>query len=81
MSMHRPADIEGKLHLYLKPVQIKARERFLKICEEHGNGLWAFERLEWEIYIDNIDLYESLSEEEKFDLNTFMSAFRSLYKS
>ena len=80
MAMHKPADIEGKLYLYLKPVQIRARERFLEICEAHGNGRWAFETLEWEVYVEHIDEYESLSEDEKFDLNTFMISFRSLYK-
>ena len=80
LRMHKPADIENNLELYLEPVQIKVRNRFLEIAKEHGNGKWAFERLEWEVYVEYIDDYEELSEEEKFNLNMYMIAFRSLYK-
>ena len=79
-KMNVPANIEENLELYMHPIQIKARNRFLEICKEHGNGKWAFERVEWEVYVDNIDAYEALSEDEKWILNTFMIAFRSLYK-
>lgn len=58
----------------------RIKERFLKISEKHGNGLWAFEQLEYEVYVDHIDEYEALEEEEKIKLNVFMRAFRSLYK-
>ena len=68
------------LSLYMEPVQIAAREGFLKIVEKHGNGKWAFEELEYKVYVEHIDDYEVLSEKEKYDLNTFMISFRSLYK-
>ena len=59
----------------------RIKERFLKISENHnGNGLKAFEQLEYEIYVEHIDEYEALEEEEKIRLNVFMKAFRSLYK-
>ena len=77
---YRPADIDNNLELYIHPVQIKARKRFLEICKEHGNGKWAFEKLEWEVYVEGIDEYEALSEDEQWQLNTFMIAYRSLYK-
>ena len=69
-----------RLSSYMTPVQIAAREGFLKMAEKHGNGKWAFEELEWKVYVEHIDEYEALSEEDKFSLNTFMIAFRSLYK-
>jgi hypothetical protein len=47
---------------------------------KHGVGKWGFDELEWEIYVKNADAYEALSEEEKFILNNYMIAFRSLYK-
>ena len=78
--MNLPVNIDMNKELYMKPVQIKAREAFLKLAKKHGNGKWAFEELEWLLYVQNIDAYESLNEVEKFDLNTFMIAFRSLYK-
>ena len=78
--MNLPVNIDMNKELYMKPVQIKAREAFLKLAQKHGNGRWAFEELEWLLYVQNIDAYESLSEEDKFDLNTFMISFRSLYK-
>jgi hypothetical protein len=71
---------KGILELYMSPVQIAAREGFLHIVEEHGNGKWAFEELEYKVYVEHIDEYEALNEEEKYDLNTFMISFRSLYK-
>lgn len=58
----------------------RIKERFLKIAEKHGNGLLAFEQLEYEVYVDHIDEYEALEEDEKIKLNVFMRAFRSLYK-
>ena len=75
-----PVNIDTNKELYMKPVQIAARDGFLRLVQKHGNGKWAFEELEWLLYVQNIDAYESLSEEEKFDLNTFMISFRSLYK-
>ena len=98
-----PVNMEEKKNLYMKPVQIMARDmfldlneeleclfmhpleakmrrKFLEIVKKHGNGLWAFEELEWKIYVDGIDAYEALSEEEQWDLNTYMISFRSLYK-
>ena len=75
-----PVNIDMNKELYMKPVQIAARDAFLKLVRKHGNGKWAFEELEWLLYVQNIDAYESLSEEEKFDLNTYMISFRSLYK-
>ena len=59
----------------------RIKDRFLKISEKYdGNGLKAFEQLEYEIYVDHIDEYEALEENEKIKLNVFMKAFRSLYK-
>lgn len=67
-------------HTSLHPIEAELITVFLKIAQKHGNGLWAFEELEWLVYIENIDKYESLNEEDKFILNAFMKAFRSLYK-
>jgi hypothetical protein len=67
-------------HTRLHPIEAELITVFLKIVQKHGNGLWAFEELEWLVYIENIDKYESLNEEDKFILNAFMKAFRSLYK-
>ena len=78
--MAKPIDIEKVKNLYMHPVQIAARDEFLKIVTQHGNGKWAFEELEWKLYVDNIDKYEELSEDDKFALNTYMISFRSLYK-
>jgi hypothetical protein len=64
----------------MTPIEAKLRCKFLKIVEKHGNGLWAFEELEWLVYIEHIDEYEAMNEEDKFHLNVFMKAFRSLYK-
>ena len=75
-----PVNIDEKKNLYMHPLQIMAREMFLDIVKKHGNGKWAFEELEWLVYVEEIDEYEKLSEEEKWILNSFMRAFRSLYK-
>ena len=77
-----PIDLneEEKLNLYMTPAQIAVRKGFLNIVKKHGNGKWAFEELEYKLYVEHIDEYEALSEEDKFDLNIFMISFRSLYK-
>ena len=64
----------------MHPFHEKLKERFLEIVQTHNNSLWAFETLEWEVYVKAIDEYEVLSEDEKFILNSYMFAFRSLYK-
>lgn len=75
-----PKEMDNVLDLYLHPIEIKIRNRFLEISKRHGNGKWSFETLEWEVYIDNIDAYEALNEEEKYILNSYMRVLRSLYK-
>lgn len=73
-------ECESLEYCRLHPIEARLVVKFLEIAKKHGNGLWAFEELEWLVYIENIDKYESLDEEEKFILNSFMKAFRSLYK-
>lgn len=75
-----PTDNENKLSSFLHPIEEKIRHRYLQLVDKHGNGRWGFDELEWEIYVKNINAYEALSEEEKLVLNTYMFAFRSLYK-
>jgi hypothetical protein len=65
----------------MNDMEKRIKERFLKISEKHdGDGLRAFKQLEYEIYVDHIDEYDALEENEKIKLNVFMKAFRSLYK-
>ena len=78
--MYRPLDFEKCKELYLHPLELEIRDEYLKIVRKHGNGRWAFDELEWKIYVDGIDKYESMSEDEKFIINLYMMAFRSLYK-
>ena len=79
--MYRPLDLNNESEcLYMTPIEAKLRRKFLKLVEKHGNGLWAFEELEWIVYVEHIDEYEAMNEEDKFHLNVFMKAFRSLYK-
>lgn len=79
--MCKPLDLNDELEcLYMHPIEAKMRHRFLEIAKKHGNGKWAFEELEWLVYVEEINEYEKLSEEEKWILNSFMRAFRSLYK-
>ena len=75
-----PTDNEIKLGEFLHPIEEKIRTRYLQLVDKHGVGKWAFDELEWEIYVKNIDAYEALSEDEKLILNAYMFAFRSLYK-
>ena len=79
--MYKPLDLNNELECALMhPLEAEMRNRFLEMAKKHGNGLWAFEELEWEVYIKDVDRYEAMSEEDKFILNKFMFAFRSLYK-
>ena len=75
-----PSENDNRLHVFLHPIEEKIRTRYLQLVDKHGVGLWAFDELEWEIYIKSIDEYEALSQEEKYILNAYMFAFRSLYK-
>lgn len=79
--MYKPLDLNNELEcLYMHPVEAKIRNKFLDIVRKHGNGKWAFEELEWLVYIEHIDEYEAMNEDDKFLMNVFMKAFRSLYK-
>ena len=79
--MYKPLDMSDELECkFMHPIEAKLRRKFLEIVKKHGNGLWAQEELSWLIYIEHIDEYESLNEEDKFTLNMFMIAIRSLYK-
>lgn len=78
--MSSPVNIDDNKLLYMHPLQAAARDLFLEISKKHGNGKWAFEELEYKLYVEHIDEYEALSEEDKFALNIYMIAFRSLYK-
>lgn len=79
--MYKPLDLNDELEcLYMHPIEVKLRNRFLEIAKKHGNGKWAFEELEWIVYINAIDEYEKLSEDDKWVLNSFMRVIRSLYK-
>lgn len=79
-TTHSPVRADEKLELYLHPIEIKIRSRYLEIVKKHGNGLWALEELTWEIYVKHIDEYEALSEDEKYILNMYMRVLRCLYK-
>lgn len=79
--MYRPLDLNNELEcLYMSPIEARLRNLFLEMVKKHGNGIWAFEELEWKVYVDEIDKYEAMNEEDKFHMNVFMKAFRSLYK-
>lgn len=79
--MYRPLDLNNELECsFMHPVEAKLRNMFLQIVQKHGNGVWAFEELEWKVYVEGINEYEAMSEEDKFHMNVFMKAFRSLYK-
>lgn len=75
-----PSENDNRLHVFLHPIEEKIRTRYLQLVDKHGVGLWAFDELEWEVYVKSIDEYEALSQEEKDILNAYMFAFRSLYK-
>jgi hypothetical protein len=79
--MYKPLDLNDELECkYMHPIEAKMRMKFLDIVKKHGNGKWAFEELEWLVYVDGIDEYEAMNEDDKWVLNIFMKAFRSLYK-
>ena len=79
--MYKPLDLNNELEcLIMNPIEAKLRNAFLKIVEKHGNGSWAFDELEWKVYVEHIDDYEAMNEDDKFHTNVFMRAFRSLYK-
>ena len=77
--MCKPLDLKDEC-AFMHPIEAKLRMKFLDIVKKHGNGQGAFEELEWLIYVENIDKYEAMDEEDKIRLNLFMRAFRSLYK-
>ena len=79
-STHAPVRADEKLELYLHPIEIKIRTRYLEIIQKPGNGLWALEELTWEIYDKHVDEYNALSEDEKYILNMYMKVLSCLYK-
>ena len=79
--MYKPLDLNNELEcLIMNPIEAKLRNAFLEIVKKHGNGSWAFDELEWKVYVEYIDEYEAMNEDDKFHMNVFMRAFRSLYK-
>lgn len=80
MSTYVPVNVNKKIKLYLHPIEIKLRNRYLEIVEKHGNGLWALEELIWEVYDKHKDEYEALSGDDKYVLNMYMRVLSCLYK-
>ena len=79
--MYKPLELKDELEcIYMHPIEAKMRTKFLNIVKKHGNGLWAFEELEWLVYVDGIDEYEALSSDDKYVLNMYMKVLRCLYK-
>lgn len=68
------------LELYYHPLELKLRNRYLEIVQQHGNGLWAIDTLEWEVYNKYKEQYEALNEDEKYIVNLFMKTLACLYK-
>ena len=80
VQLYEPADIEGNLDLYLDPIEIKIRNKYLELVQKHGNGLWALEELEHEIFVKHKDEYESLNKQDKYILNMYIRVLKCLYK-
>ena len=68
------------MELYYRPHELKLRNRYFEIVQQHGNGLWAIDTLVWEVYDKYRDQYEALNEDEKYIVNLFMKTLSCLYK-
>ena len=68
------------LEYYYHPYELKIRTRYEEIVRKHGNGLWAIDELEWEVYNKYRDQYEALDEDGKYIVNMFMKTLSCLYK-
>lgn len=53
--------------------------KFLAIMKRHHNAVWAIQELEWLIFDKHRNLYEALSDENKKDVQDYMTALKLLH--
>ena len=46
---------------------------------ECGKGQWAYERLNYNVFVKYKELFDQLSEEEQWEVRTVMEAIRQLH--
>lgn len=53
---------------------------FLKIYNCHHNAVWAYETLEYLIFIEHAKEFYQLTEEEQWEIRNLMGAIKKIYK-
>ena len=55
-------------------------EAFFKIYNYHHNAVWAYETLEYMIFIEHAKEFYQLTEEEQWEIRNLMGALKKIYK-
>ena len=55
-------------------------EAFLRIYNYHHNAVWAYETLEYLIFIEHAKEFYQLTEEEQWEIRNLMGALKKIYK-
>ena len=54
-------------------------EAFLRIYNYHHNAVWAYETLEYLIFIEHAKEFYQLTEEEQWEIRNLMGAIKKIY--
>lgn len=64
---------------FIMKIQQALNMKFVEILARHNNPVWARRELEWLVYDKYKTLYELLSEEEKKEVDDYMTALTKIH--
>ena len=54
-------------------------EAFLRIYNYHHNAVWAYETLDYMIFVEHAKEFYQLTEEEQWEIRNLMGAIKKIY--
>ena len=54
-------------------------EAFLKIYNYHHNAVWAYETLDYMIFVEHAKEFYQLTDEEQWEIRNLMGAIKKIY--
>ena len=55
-------------------------EAFLRIYNYHHNAVWAYETLDYMIFVEHAKEFYQLTDEEQWEIRNLMGALKKIYK-
>lgn len=61
-------------------IELSILNKFVKILKKHSNPIWAYDELEYLIFVKHVDLFNALNEDDQWEVRTVMIALKKIYK-